>query len=108
MGRKRFGVVLSVLVSSALALSGCVAHDGKARGSGAGSSDTVLCGGKKALKASGSTAQTNAMTRFTTAFDQVCPGPTLDYTANGSGAGIGQFTGNQTDFAGSDSINASA
>ncbi len=28
---------------------------------------------------------------------------TLNYTANGSGAGINEFIGNQTDFGGSDS-----
>ena len=68
-----------------------------------GSAGTVNCGGKKALKASGSTAQANAMTRFVKAFEQACPGQTLNYTANGSGAGISEFNGNQTDFGGSDS-----
>jgi len=43
------------------------------------------------------------MTRFVNAFEQACPGQTLNYTANGSGAGISEFTGNQTDFGGSDS-----
>jgi phosphate transport system substrate-binding protein len=63
----------------------------------------VTCGGSKTLKASGSTAQANAMTRFVKAFEQACPGQTLNYTPNGSGAGIHEFTGNQTDFGGSDS-----
>lgn len=63
----------------------------------------MSCGGKKALKASGSTAQANAMTRFVNAFEQACPGQTLNYTANGSGAGISEFNGKQTDFGGSDS-----
>ena len=63
----------------------------------------MSCGGKKTLKASGSTAQANAMTRFVNAFEQACSGQTLNYTANGSGAGISEFTGNQTDFGGSDS-----
>src|SRR6516165_3778550 len=63
----------------------------------------VICGGKPTLKASGSTAQANAMTRFVMAFEQACPGQSLDYTANGSGAGISEFIGNQTDFGGSDS-----
>jgi phosphate transport system substrate-binding protein len=62
----------------------------------------VSCGGKKTLKASGSTAQANAMTRFINAFEQACPGQSLNYTPNGSGAGIGEFAGNQTDFGGSD------
>ena len=67
------------------------------------SSAKVSCGGKPTLKASGSTAQQNAMTRFAKAFEQACPVQSLNYTANGSGAGISEFTGNQTDFGGSDS-----
>jgi phosphate transport system substrate-binding protein len=63
----------------------------------------VICGGKPTLKAGGSTAQQNAMTRFVEAFEQACPGQSLNYTANGSGAGISEFIGNQTDFGGSDS-----
>ena len=98
----RFSAVLCVLATSALALSGCNS-DNKATGPGASSGANVSCGGKQTLKASGSTAQANAMTRFVNAFEQACPGQTLDYTANGSGAGISEFTGNQTDFGGSDS-----
>ncbi|MGA9015105.1 MAG: phosphate ABC transporter substrate-binding protein PstS [Acetobacteraceae bacterium] len=63
----------------------------------------MSCGGKQTLKASGSTAQANAMTRFVKAFEQACSGQTLNYTPNGSGAGIREFNGNQTDFGGSDS-----
>ena len=68
-----------------------------------GQTSQVSCGGKKTLIGSGSTAQANGMTWFINAFEQACPGQTLNYTANGSGAGITEFTGNQTDFAGSDS-----
>lgn len=103
MGRNRFGAALGVLTAAVLALSGCGIHDSRAWGSGAGASGTVVCGGKQTLKAAGSTAQANAMTRFSGAFERACPGQTLNYTPNGSGAGIGQFTGNQIDFAGSDS-----
>ncbi|HTX94564.1 MAG TPA: phosphate ABC transporter substrate-binding protein PstS [Mycobacterium sp.] len=98
MKLNRFGAALSVLII-ALVLSGCGSH---ATG-GSGAPGRVNCGGMKTLKASGSTAQQNAMTRFIKAFEQACPGQTLNYTPNGSGAGIGEFTGNQTDFAGSDS-----
>jgi phosphate transport system substrate-binding protein len=62
----------------------------------------VNCGGKEMLKASGSTAQANAMTRFVNAFERACSGQTLNYTANGSGAGINEFVGEQTDLGGSD------
>jgi len=103
LGRNRFGVVLSVLTAGALVLAGCGSNDIRAWGSGATMSGQVSCGGKETLKASGSTAQANAMTRFVGAFERACPGQTLNYTPNGSGAGIGEFTGNQSDFAGSDS-----
>ncbi|QLL06656.1 phosphate ABC transporter substrate-binding protein PstS [Mycobacterium vicinigordonae] len=108
MKLNRFGAALSVLASGALVLSACGSDNNNAGGgssgsSGSPSSGNVSCGGKKALKASGSSAQNNAMTRFVKAFESACPGQTLNYTSNGSGAGISEFTGNQTDFGGSDS-----
>ena len=109
MKLNRFGAALSVLATGALMLSGCGSENNNSSGASGGSATTgasagkVSCGGKKTLKASGSTAQANAMTRFVNAFEQACPGQTLNYTANGSGAGISEFTGNQTDFGGSDS-----
>jgi phosphate ABC transporter phosphate-binding protein len=98
----RFSAALCVLATGALALSGC-GSDNKASSPSGSSGANVSCGGKQTLKASGSTAQQNAMTRFANAFEQACPGQTLNYTPNGSGAGISEFTGNQTDFGGSDS-----
>ena len=102
-----------MLATGALMLSACGNNNENANGSGAtsGSSSSgltgssaanVSCGGKQTLKASGSTAQANAMARFVNAFEQACSGQTLNYTANGSGAGINEFVGNQTDFGGSD------
>jgi phosphate transport system substrate-binding protein len=95
-----------VLAAGALLVSGCGSDNNTTGGSTTttgSSAGGVSCGGKKSLKASGSTAQANAMTRFVKAFEQACPGQTLNYTGNGSGAGISEFTGNQTDFGGSDS-----
>ncbi len=63
----------------------------------------VDCAGKQDLTASGSTAQANAMTRFVKTYQDACPGKTLTYTANGSGAGIKEFLASKTDFGGSDS-----
>ncbi|OBK45444.1 phosphate ABC transporter substrate-binding protein PstS [Mycobacterium sp. 1081908.1] len=104
MKLNRFGATLAVLTAGAAALSACGSdnHAGGASG-GTAPSAKVACGGKATLRASGSTAQANAMTRFVKAFEQACGGQSLNYTANGSGAGIGEFNGNQTDFAGSDS-----
>ena len=43
------------------------------------------------------------MTRFVTAYETLCDGYTLNYTSSGSGAGVSEFIGGQTDFGGSDS-----
>lgn len=105
MRLNRFGAPLGILAAVALVMSGCGSDYNPTAGhTSAGQSPAnVSCGGKKVLKASGSTAQANAMTRFVNAFEQACPGQTLNYTPNGSGAGVTEFMGNQTDFAGSDS-----
>lgn len=63
----------------------------------------VDCGGKKKLKASGSSAQKNALEQFVYAYVRACPGYTLDYNANGSGKGVSEFIGGQTDIGGTDS-----
>lgn len=101
----RCGVALSLLVVSAVVLSGCSGDSGNSTSS-SGSSTPVVpvnCGGKKKILAAGSTAQKNAMEQFVYAFIHACPGHTLDYNANGSGAGMASFIGGQTDLAGSDS-----
>jgi len=100
---KRFGAALSILTTVALIFSAC-GHNNATGGSATTGTlpVKVTCGGKATLKASGSTAQENAMSRFVKAFEQSCPGQSVNYTPNGSGAGIGEFIGNQTDFAGSD------
>ncbi|MDD7812923.1 phosphate ABC transporter substrate-binding protein PstS [Mycobacterium sp. CSUR Q5927] len=100
-----YGAALGILATSTLALSGCgsdsntTSHGGASSGSSSASSD---CGGASTLKASGSTAQQNAMARFVKTFIAECADQTVNYTANGSGAGIREFIGGQTDFAGSD------
>jgi phosphate transport system substrate-binding protein len=108
---KRHGAALSFLAAGALLLTACGSdnnssgggNSGGSNGSSAASGPGVQCGGKKALKASGSSAQANAVTRFVTAYEAKCDGFTLNYTSNGSGAGVTEFTGKQTDFGGSDS-----
>jgi phosphate transport system substrate-binding protein len=102
----RFGAAVTVLATGTLVLSACgnnnTTNEGGATSGASSSQANVGCGGKHTLKASGSTAQANAMARFVKAFEQACSGQTLNYTANGSGAGIKEFVGNQTDFGGSD------
>jgi phosphate transport system substrate-binding protein len=91
----RSGAALSLLVAIALLISGCSSNTKS-------SSPHVDCGGKKELKDAGSTAQENAIEQFVYAYIRACPGNTLDYNANGSGAGVEEFLSNQTDLAGSD------
>jgi phosphate transport system substrate-binding protein len=99
MKRNRSSAAISLLAAGALALSACSnSHATLAYAAGA----KVDCGGKEALTASGSTAQANAMNKFIDAYRNACSGQTLNYTANGSGAGISEFLAGKTDFGGSD------
>ncbi len=98
MKHRRFAAAISLLAAGATVLSGCeVPHTSMAY-----ASVVVNCGGKSAISASGSTAQANAMKRFVSAYSKSCPGHSLNYTANGSGAGIADFLAGKSDFAGSD------
>ncbi|MFC0439714.1 phosphate ABC transporter substrate-binding protein PstS [Kutzneria buriramensis] len=106
---KRHGVALGIMAAGALLLTACGSDNNS--GATGGTSNTtstsaapkVDCSGKKTLKASGSTAQKNAMDLFVAAYNTACDGADVNYTANGSGAGVTDFTGKVTDFAGSDS-----
>lgn len=99
MMRTRSAVIAGVLMATTLVVSACGETPASLPYTAGAKVD---CGGKQTLSASGSTAQANAMTRFIAAYRTACPGQTLDYTANGSGNGIGDFLAGRTDFAGSD------
>jgi phosphate transport system substrate-binding protein len=101
MRLKRSGALLSLLAASALVLSGCGSTTHASSSAAGPAPSAVQCGGKKQLKASGATAQENAMEQFVYAYVHACPGYTLDYNANGSGAGVSDFLSNVTDLAGS-------
>ena len=108
MKANQTGAAPSLLAAGTLLLSACGSDNNAAPGSGcqtdrSSASDSGACAGKKSLRASGATAQANAMVRFIAAYQQACPGFPLDYTSNGSGAGVLEFTGAQTDLGGSDS-----
>src|ERR1700722_19079437 len=97
MKHRRLAAAMSLLAAGATVLSGCeVPHTSMAY-----ASVVVSCGGKSAISASGSTAQANAMKGFVSAYSKSCPGHSLNYTANGSGAGIADFLAGKSDFAGS-------
>jgi phosphate ABC transporter phosphate-binding protein len=98
MKHKR-SAAIGLLATAAMVGSACSnSHATLAYAAGA----KVDCGGKQTLIASGSTAQANAMTKFIDAYHKACSGQTLNYTANGSGAGITEFLSGKTDFGGSD------
>ncbi|SHG25523.1 phosphate ABC transporter substrate-binding protein, PhoT family [Jatrophihabitans endophyticus] len=112
----RAGVAAGLLATT-VALAACGSD-----ASGSGSSDTAgsttgattsgsssTGGGAAAacstgtLNGEGSTAQTNAVTEWTNAYQKACTGAKINYNPTGSGAGISQFNAGQVDFAGSDS-----
>ncbi|OSC27694.1 phosphate ABC transporter substrate-binding protein PstS [Mycobacterium vulneris] len=99
MNVHRAGAVLVLLAAGALALGGCgsATHASSSNSTAA----PVQCGGKKQLKGSGATAQENAMEQFVFSYVHACPGYTLDYNANGSGAGVTDFVNDVSDLAGS-------
>jgi phosphate transport system substrate-binding protein len=87
-------LIATAAISTALALTLAGCSDADDSGDGSGLSGRI--------KASGSSAQKNAMAEWINAFQIANPGVTIDYQANGSGAGIQDFINNQTSFAGSD------
>jgi phosphate ABC transporter phosphate-binding protein len=97
---QRSAAVMSLLAAAAVAVSVACSNSHATLAYAAGAK--VDCGGKQTLAASGSTAQANAMTRFIDAYHKACSSQTLNYTANGSGAGISDFLAGKTDFGGSD------
>jgi phosphate transport system substrate-binding protein len=99
---KRTSALVGVFAAGALSLAAC-GSDENTTDNGLTANSNIECGGKTALKASGSSAQKNAMERFVAAYEANCDGATLNYTSSGSGAGVSEFLGGQTDIGGSDS-----
>jgi phosphate transport system substrate-binding protein len=98
--RNSFRLALCLTAAATLPLSACGSDNSPPQYATAAHID---CGGKASLTASGSTAQANAIPVFVEAFTKNCPGHTVNYTSNGSGAGVSEFINNKTDFGGSDS-----
>ncbi|MFC4377192.1 phosphate ABC transporter substrate-binding protein PstS [Nocardia halotolerans] len=103
MNFKRTSALVGVFAAGAMSLAACGSDNNATSGAGFTANSDVQCGGKDALKASGSSAQKNAMDRFVAAYQTNCEGFTLNYTSSGSGAGVSEFIGGQTDLGGSDS-----
>lgn len=98
----RSGAALNLLAAGMLLVAACGDSNTSSSPGSTSTSAQVSCGGKKELKDAGSTAQENAMEQFVYAYIHACPGYTLDYNADGSGAGVAHFVNNETDLAGSD------
>ena len=73
-----------------------------AASAGGGATTSAIACGSGTLSMAGSTAQTNAISQWTKDYQGACSGATINYTANGSGAGVTSFTNGQAQVAGSD------
>ncbi|MDT7577683.1 MAG: phosphate transport system substrate-binding protein, partial [Pseudonocardiales bacterium] len=115
VGRFRLTSAAALLAAGTLALAACGSSGGSTDNSTttslpAGGGSTTSSGGGSSpacsggtLKAEGSTAQANAMTQWIKDYQSACSGATINYNPTGSGEGVASFTGDQVDFAGSDS-----
>ena len=70
--------------------------------SSSASAGGIQCNGSGTLTASGSTAQSNAISAWAKAYQAACSGTTINYGGGGSGKGVTDFTSGTVDFAGSD------
>jgi len=93
---------LAVAAIGALALTACSDSGDNASTSGGGTIAGADCA-TGTIKASGSSAQKNAMTEWINAYQTACSGATIEYSPSGSSAGRADFVNNQVAFAGSDS-----
>nr|WP_240929804.1 phosphate ABC transporter substrate-binding protein PstS [Streptomyces coryli] len=96
----------AVAVSGALVLTACGSDDNAGGGGdkgNAGAASKIKCAGEGQLLAAGSTAQKNAIDQWSKDYSAACSGVTINYQANGSGAGIEAFNSGKVSFAGSDS-----
>lgn len=110
----RVGLSVAVLATAA-SLASCSSSGGKSGGSttskttgSAGSTGSAGTAGSAgcatgSLSAEGSTAQSNAITKWINDYTKKCSGTKVSYNPTGSGAGVSQFNAGKVDFAGSDS-----
>jgi len=89
----------AIVLSLTFALSAC---GGNSNNNASSNSAKIDCS-TGSIKASGSTAQKNAIADWINNYQSACTGATVDYQAVGSSAGIADFVNKQTAFAGSDS-----
>jgi phosphate transport system substrate-binding protein len=100
----RSAQVAALAVAGTLALAACGSNNNSSTtpGGDGGTIGGAACA-SGTLKASGSTAQANAMNVWIKDYQTACTTATINYQANGSGSGVTDFINKQTQFAGSDS-----
>ena len=106
----RSGSIAAFALIGTLALAGCAATStGGSSNSPSASADTTVAGPKidsslaGTITAGGSSAQANAETAWTAAFNAQASGVTINYDkSQGSGGGVTNWLGGSYDFAGSD------
>jgi phosphate transport system substrate-binding protein len=110
-GRASVLALSAVAVVSSLTLAACGSDDNSSDSKGsstpssssaAASTSNIKCGTDGQLLGAGSTAQKNAMDQWVKDYQAACSGTTINYQANGSGAGIQNFVQGKAAFAGSD------
>ncbi|MEV0097363.1 phosphate ABC transporter substrate-binding protein PstS [Streptomyces sp. NPDC050738] len=107
--RLRAAALGAIAVSGALVLTACGSDDNSSTGgsgdkSSAASNSNIKCDGAKSqLRASGSSAQKNAMDLWQNAYNAACKSANINYKSSSSGEGIIAFNGGTVGFAGSDS-----
>lgn len=109
MKLQRYAAVASAGLIAAATLSACgsdnnspAAGSSSGAGSASASSSSAISCGSGTLTLAGSSAQKNAIDKFTKDYQTACSGATINYNPSGSGAGVTSFEEKQVDFAGSD------
>ena len=111
MKLQRYGALAGAALIGMATLSACGSDNNgataagttspAAAGSMAATTSAIACG-SGTLAMAGSTAQANAISQWTKDYQTACSGATINYTANGSGAGFTSFSTGQALVAGSD------
>ncbi|MBM7436660.1 phosphate ABC transporter substrate-binding protein PstS [Streptomyces sp. HB132] len=106
--RLRATALGALAVSGALVLTACGSDDNTGTGADGGTtsaaaSDIKCDGAKGQLRASGSSAQKNAMDLWVKNYMAACSGVEVNYSSSSSGEGIVAFNQGTVGFAGSDS-----
>jgi phosphate transport system substrate-binding protein len=107
---KRHGaLVLGLAAAGSLLLAACGSDNnantggGSTGGSSTAAAPTIKCpSGSVTLTLAGSTAQANAISQWSKAYENACSGVTINNGGGGSGAGVSSFEAGTVDFAGSD------